>query len=178
MNECRIKRKIYTAGDAHDSYEYTLKDSREVINLTHSQAKALGDILKEGTDRGLSLYTFMKAHPEIKQSERTLCNYIEQGVFSCSDLINIDLPAKTKRKYKKAPKMKVRQDRAYLKNRTYADFEAFIRAHHNLPVVEMDTCYNDVSEGPFIQTFQFVEYGLMVGIYQTEKTAQAMYLGV
>lgn len=178
VSQCRLRKKFYEAGEAHETYRYTLKDSREGINLTTSQAKALGDILKEGTERGLSLYAIKKAHPEISQSERTLYSYVEQGVFASSGLLNIDLPVKPKRKYKNPPRMKVRQGRAYLKGRTYEDFEAFMKAHPDLPVVEMDTCYNDGSNGPFIQTFQFVSYGMMIGIYQTEKTARSMYLGV
>lgn len=67
---------------------------------------------------------------------------------------------------------------AYLKGRTYSDYEAFRKNHPKLAVVEMDTCYNDISNGPYIQTFQFVNYGLMIGIYHTEKTAMAMYLGI
>lgn len=176
--KCKLEKRIYSASEAQESYLYTLKDSRQGINLTARQARELGDILKEGTDRGLSLYAIKKAHPEITQSERTLYNYIEQGVFSASGLVNIDLPSKVSRKSYKPVKTKVRQNRAYLNGRTYTDFEIFMVAHRKLPVVEMDTCYNDVTNGPFIQTFQFVEYGIMIGIYHEEKTALAMYNGV
>lgn len=50
--------------------------------------------------------------------------------------------------------------------------------HPYSSVVEMDTVYNDESKGPFIQTFQFVDYNLMIGIYHTEKTAAAMVEGL
>lgn len=176
--QCRLTRRFYDAEKAQESYSYTLRDSREGVNLTASQAKELGDLLKDGVDRGMSLYAIKQAHPEITQSERTLYNYIEQGVFSSSGLINIDLPVKVRRKAFKAVKAKVRINKAYLNGRTYKDFQDFIEAHPGLPVVEMDTCYNDVSKGPFIQTFQFVEYNLMIGIYHETRTAQAMLDGV
>ena len=175
---CKLNKRLYIAQEAHERYRYSLKDSREGINLTTSEAKKIGDILKDGTERGLSLYAIKKAHPEITQSERTLYNYIEAGVFSPSGLINIDLPVKVKRKSNKPAKVKIRKDSAYLKGRTYKDFEVFMTAHRNLPVVEMDTCYNSHTDGPFIQTFQFVEYGLMIGIYHESKTAEEMYKGV
>lgn len=177
-NDCRLRKKLYDAASAQEGYLYTLKDSREGVNLNSTQAKVLGDILKDGVSRGLSIYAIKKAHPEISQSERTLYSYIEQGVFSASGLHNVDLPVKPKRKYKKAPRLKVRKNMAYLKGRTYSDYEAFRKNHPKLAVVEMDTCYNDISNGPYIQTFQFVNYGLMIGIYHTEKTAMAMYLGI
>lgn len=177
FKECRLDKMIYDANLAHDRYLYNLKDSREGISLTPSEAISLGTILKEGTERGLSLYAIKKANPQITQSERTLYNYVEQGVFSAAGLINMDLPVKVKRRYKKPVKTKVRQKKAYLTGRTYADFETFMRIHPNLLYVEMDTVYNSNS-GPFIQTFQFVEYNLMIGIYHEEKTAAAMYQGV
>lgn len=185
IKECRLRRRFYIASNAQNNYEYTLKDSREGINLNSTQARVLGDLLKEGISRGLSIYAIKQAHPEITQSERTLYSYIEQGVFSPSGLHNVDLPVKTRRKFKKPVRAKVRKNVAYLrknvaylKGRKYSDFEAFMKAHPRLPVVEMDTCYNDGSNGPFIQTFQFVEYNLMIGIYHSEKTAMEMYLGV
>lgn len=174
---CKLNKRFYQADKAHEKYLYSLRDAREGINLTTSEARQLGDILKDGVERGLSFYAIKKAHPEIKQSERTLYNYIEAGVFSPSGLINIDLPMKVKRKQYKPTRVKVRKDSAYLKGRTYKDYETFLAAHPNLPVVEMDTCYN-TQDGPFIQTFQFVEYNLMIGIYHETKTAQDMYNGV
>lgn len=178
LSQCKLRKKIYYADEAHERYRRTLKDTRAGINLADSEAMRIGTILKEGSDRGLSIYAIKKAHPEIRQSERTLYSYVEQGVFSKAGLINMDLPVKVRRKVFKPIKTKVRQDKAYLKGRTYDDFERYIKTHSNLPVVEMDTCYNTKSTGPYIQTFQFVEYGLMVGIFHTEKTAWSMYQGV
>lgn len=42
----------------------------------------------------------------------------------------------------------------------------------------MDTVYNDVSDGPFLQTFKFVETGFFFALYHNEKTAKAMLDGV
>lgn len=42
----------------------------------------------------------------------------------------------------------------------------------------MDTVYNDETNGPFIQTFKFVDCGVLFAIYQTEKTAASMTAGV
>ena len=42
----------------------------------------------------------------------------------------------------------------------------------------MDTAYNDETNGPFIQTFKFVNAGILFGIYHETKTAQSMKEGV
>ena len=42
----------------------------------------------------------------------------------------------------------------------------------------MDAVYNDGSNGPFLQTFKFVQAGLLFALYHEEKTASAMKDGV
>jgi IS30 family transposase len=42
----------------------------------------------------------------------------------------------------------------------------------------MDTVYNDVTNGPYIQTFKFVDAGLLFALLHDEKTAQEMKAGV
>lgn len=45
-------------------------------------------------------------------------------------------------------------------------------------IVQMDTVYNDISNGPFLQTFKFVKYDLFFCIYHEVKDAQHMYEGI
>lgn len=117
-------------------------------------------------------------HPEIAQCKKTIYNYINQDVFSINGLIDLDLRLKTSRKPTKTVKSKVRKNLAYLKGRTYKCFTEYMDLHPNSSIVEMDTVYNDGTNGPFIQTFQFVDYNLMIGIYHSEKTAAAMVDGL
>ena len=65
-----------------------------------------------------------------------------------------------------------------MKGRTYKCFTEYMDLHPNSSIVEMDTVYNDGTNGPFIQTFQFVDYNLMIGIYHFEKTSAAMVDGL
>ena len=176
---CNKTRYLYKAQKAHHAYRTDLVDAREGVNLTTSQAKALGDFLKPRIDNGQSLYSIVKNHPELNVCEKTLYNYITAGVFSQSGLYDIDLRIKTKRKLPKSKiTSKPRQNRAYLKGRTYQDFQKYMALHKGASVVEMDTLYNDVTNGPFIQTFQIVDLNLMVAIYQKKKTAETMVQGV
>ena len=69
-------------------------------------------------------------------------------------------------------KYKKRENKLYLKERTYDCFEKHMKEHPSTSVVEMDTVYNDVSNGPFIQTFMLVAYGIMIAVYHTTKNAE------
>ena len=42
----------------------------------------------------------------------------------------------------------------------------------------MDTVYNNVSEGPFLQTFKFMNYSFLFALYQENKDADTMNEGV
>lgn len=179
QRRCKRVQYLYDASWAQKAYETQRSDSRQGVNLTTSQAKEIGDIVKPLIERGQSLYAIVKAHPELGICEKTLYNYITSGVFSINGLIDLDLRMKTSRKkMKKDIRSKPRKNRAYLKGRTYSCYETYRIEHPNASVVEMDTVYNDVSNGPFIQTFQFVEYDIMIAFLHKEKTAEAMVSGV
>lgn len=176
---CKLDKKLYEAKKAHDAYRLTLTDSREGINLTVSQAKSLGMILKPGIDQGQSIHAILVNHPEIDLCEKTIYNYLSDGVFSVVGLIDLDLRLKTSRKpFKKRIKSKTREDRKQLKGRTYQDFKSYMAYHPEAALVEMDTVYNDPTHGPFIQTFQLVDFNLMVGRFHDTKTAQSMLEGI
>lgn len=65
-----------------------------------------------------------------------------------------------------------------MKGRTYNDYLQFIEEHPNVSIVQGDTVYNDISNGPFIQTFKFVNYSFLFGIYHDNKDAKAMKEGI
>lgn len=134
----------------------------------------------EPIKNGQSVYVVLQNHPEIKYCEKTIYNWIEIGAFETFGLTNISLRSKVSRKMKKKDKMKYmkREDKAYLKGRTYDCFEKYMKEHPSASIVEMDTVYNDVSNGPFIQTFMIVSYGIMIAVYHTEKTAETMVSGL
>lgn len=180
FNSCRFNKYKYSADIAQKEYESSLVDSREGVNLTTDEAKKMGEIIKPLLEKGQSPYHIVTSHPELNICEKTLYNYIENHVFSIVGINNLDLRIKSKRKISKKQKTqyKKRKDRKYLKNRTYKDFEAFISEHPNASVVEMDTVYNDVTNGPFIQTFKFLDYGFTFAIYHESKTEKDMVDGL
>ena len=178
FQHCRFDKFTYSADIANKEYMADLVKSREGINMTYSELKALADIIVPLIKKGQSPYQIITSHPELNISEKTLYNYIESGVFRQFDLLDIDLRVKTRRISKKdSVKYKKREDRKFLIGRTYNDFTSYTDNHDNVSIVEMDTVYNGQS-GPFMQTFKFLSYSFMFIIYHEEKTAKAMVEGV
>ena len=79
---------------------------------------------------------------------------------------------------KQSTQYKKRTDRRHLMGRTYKDYREYLSENPDVFVTQMDTVYNDGTDGPFIQTFKFVSAGVLFGIYHHEKTALAMKEGV
>lgn len=92
----------------------------------------------------------------------------------------MDLRRQVSRKIstKKSKGYKKRADRKYLKGRTYKDYREYISEYPDVFVTQMDTVYNDETGGPFIQTFKFVNAGVLFAVYHEVRTAQAMKDGV
>ena len=177
---CRYDKYRYKADFSHKKYREDLVDSRTGINMTYKECKAMADIIVPLIKAGHSPYHIVTNHPELNISEKTLYNYIENGIFREFGLLDIDLRIKTKRKITKktSNKYKKREDKKYLNGRTYDDFINYTAENKNLSVVEMDTVYNNGSTGPFMQTFKFLDYSFMFIVYQEEKTAKSMVEGV
>lgn len=177
---CRYYKYRYKADFSHKKYREDLVDSRTGINMSYEECKAMADIIVPLIKAGHSPYHIVTNHPELNISEKTLYNYIENGIFREFGLLDIDLRIKTKRKITKkaSNKYKKREDKKYLNGRTYDDFINYTAENKNLSVVEMDTVYNNGSTGPFMQTFKFLDYSFMFIVYQEEKTAKSMVEGV
>lgn len=177
---CRYDKYRYKADFSHKKYREDLVDSRTGINMSYEECKAMADIIVPLIKAGHSPYHIVTNHPELNISEKTLYNYIENGIFREFGLLDIDLRIKTKRKITKkaSNKYKKREDKKYLNGRTYDDFINYTAENKNLSVVEMDTVYNNGSTGPFMQTFKFLDYSFIFIVYQEEKTAKSMVEGV
>lgn len=180
-SRCRFDKYKYQPETAQADYRATLVDSREGVNLTVTEAKTMASIIGPLLKQGQSPYQIVTNHPELNICEKTLYNYIENSVFQeIAGITVMDLRRQVSRKLtkKKANMYKKRTDRKYLAGRTYKDYQEYILLNPDIFVTQMDTVYNDVSNGPFIQTFKFVRAGILFAIYQEERTAAAMKQGI
>lgn len=179
-SSCRFNKFTYKPDLAHNEYIETLVDSRQGVDLTTDDVKKMADVVQPLIAQGQSPYQIIQNHPELGITERTLYNYIENGVFLIVGISQMDLRRQVNRKQPKPKKnaLKKRQDRKHLKGRTYNDYLSYIDEHPEANVVQMDTVYNDGSNGPFIQTFKFIKYGFMFALYHDSKTAEDMVNGM
>lgn len=177
---CRFDKYIYDATRADREYRTMLVDSRTGVDLTTSEAQQMAAVIKPLLEQGLSPYQIIAIHPELGICEKTLYNYIDGQVFAIAGIKNIDLRRKVSRKLPKkvSASYKKREDRTFLKGRTYDDFRNYMEQHPNAHILEMDTVYNDVSNGPFLQTFKFIGLGLLFAFYHDTKTGQDMVNGI
>lgn len=172
IKTCKLDKYFYRANVAEQNYQYTLKDSREGVNLNTTELRNLAHILAPLIEQGQSIYQILESHPEITQCAKTIYTYIEMGLFRDWGITNLSLKRKVKRKIR-SKKLKKRSEPADYTGRKYKDYLKFIDENPNVPTTEMDTVFNN-AKGPYIQTFIFEHTGLMIGILHSEKTAASM----
>ena len=171
ISKCRLDKYFYYAKQAHESYLYTLKDSREGVNLNTKEMLEIVDIIKPLLKQGQSVYQILKNHPEIKMCSKTLYMYIESGIFQDYGINNFSLRRQVSMRKRK--KLKKRKESVNYEGRRYKDYLEFVKENPSIPTTQMDTVYNH-QDGPYIQTFIFQNTGLMIGFLHTEKTSESM----
>ena len=181
-SHCHYDKYRYSASQADGEYRDSLRITRLGVNATLSQIKELGLLIKPLLAQGQSVYAILQNHPEIKLTEKTLYHYIEDGIFQNAgvSITWLDLKRQVRRKLQKKRQVEYspRKDRSYLKGRTRNEFIEFMEMNPHASVVEMDTVYNDGSNGPFLQTFKFLKYDFLFCVYHQAKTSQTMLEGI
>ncbi len=173
ISKCKKAKYFYYANVAQKNYEYTLKDSREGVNLNTGELYELAHIICPLIKKGQSIYTILQNHKEIKQCVKTIYTYIEMGLFKDWGITDFELRRKVRRKITQRQTLKKRAESADYTGRKYEDYINFIKNNPTLPTTEMDTVYNN-QDGPYIQTFIFENTGFMIGVLKQHKNAEEM----
>ena len=173
IKKCKKAKYFYYANVSQKNYEYTLKDSRQGVNLNTTELYELAHIICTSIKQGQSIYTILENHKEITQCKKTIYTYIEMGLFKDWGITSLDLRRKVTRKIRKKNKLKKRAEPADYTGRKYEDYMEYIKSNPTFATTEMDTVYNSQS-GPYIQTFIFENTGLMIGLLKKQKTAEEM----
>ena len=180
-SSCRYDKYKYNATKADAEYHDILVNTRIGVNATVNQIRELGLLIKPLLDKGQSVYVILQEHPEIGLTEKTIYTYIEDGVFQDAgvSITCLDLKRQVRRKImSKKNQYSPRTSRLHLKGRTRSEFEEYMESSPNAKIVQMDTVYNDVSNGPFLQTFKFLSYDLLFCIYHEVKDSEHMMQGI
>ena len=183
-SKCRYQKYRYYASEANRDYVTMLSEARQGEDLTYQEARTLGDVLSAGIKAGQSYYHIKQNHPEIEQSLSTLYRYTRKDTLGLVGVKLIDLRRVMGRKQRRkmsdsvTKQYKQRRDNKHLIGRTYDHFLDYMNQHPNANVVEMDTVYNDVTNGPFMQTFLLRKCQLLISFYHESKTSQEMLDGI
>ena len=133
---CKLEKHIYSAKSAQKNYETTRSKSRQGIAITPEELKRVDAIVSPLVKLGQSIHMIcVNNADDIMLDEKTIYNYIDAGLLSVD---NVDLPRKVRYRTR-SHKKPVRVDKQCLVGRTYEDFEAYLAANPDIPVVEMDS---------------------------------------
>ena len=123
-NGCRKIKYIYKAKEADEQYRNVLSSSRQGINLTEEETNDLSNIIIPAIKKGHSPAMILMNNNDITICEKTIYNYVEQGVFE--GIGNIDLPRKVKYKKRRKHSHKSENNNSCRIGRTYEDFNNYI----------------------------------------------------
>ena len=178
---CRFTKYSYDPNYAQNQYKEMLTKSREGVNQTEETLESIAEIVVPLLLMGQSPYVIVENHPELNITEKTLYNYIDLGLFKKWNVDNFCLRRKLSRKPTKTlqNRYKKRTDRKYLNGRQYKDYLAFKEQSSDYCIeIQMDTVYNNITSGPFAQTFKIVEIGFMLVLFHKQKSADDMLKGM
>lgn len=160
-NRCHLSKFFYKAADAQKQYETTLTESRAGVNLTPEELTALNELVSPLIKNGQPLSHIFAVHAdEIPCSQRSLYNYIDQGLL---DARNLDLPRRVRFKKRKSHNRSTGQiDQQYRRQRTYKDFSKFTEGYPDFEVVELDTVKGSRESGKCLMTLLFRRSNFML----------------
>lgn len=179
-SHCKFTKYRYLAKDAQSRYFENLRDSSKGIDLTSPKVIEMANTIAPLLRNGQSPYVIVTNTADLGISEKTLYNYIEQGVFDFSGIDCTSLrrqagrnrPKKCRHAYKKM------YDSTYLNGRTYDVFQKYMADNPDAPVLQMDSVYSDETNGPFMQTFKLIDFGLLLEVYHDTNTAKNIVDGL
>ena len=164
---CRNDRYYYSGTKAQSEYSFTLKDSREGINMTKEEFGELDRLVSGMTKKGQSIaHIVANNRSSIRLSERSIYKYFEQGLFNAK---SIDLPRKVR--YKLRKKHVEKAMRINKVGRKYTDYQAYVASHPKCHIVQMDIVEGKKGIGEkVILTFVIPDYELFLAFMLDSKS--------
>ena len=167
---CKLDRHIYSAKEAQKTYEIIRSESRQGIAITPEELKRIDAIVSPLIKQGQSVHMIcVNNADDIMLDEKTIYNYIDAGLLSVD---NIDLPRKVRYRTR-SHKKPVRVDKQCHVGRTYEDFETYLAANPDIPVVEMDSVEGRKG-GKVLLTIYFRNSSLMFAFIRDNNTAKSV----
>jgi IS30 family transposase len=167
---CKLEKLLYSAKTAQKDYERTRSNSRQGIAISPEELKRIDAIVSPLVKLGQSIHMIcVNNADDIMLDEKTIYNYIDAGLLSVN---NIDLPRKVRYRTR-SRKKPVRVDKKCHVGRTYEDFETYLAANPDIPVVEMDSVEGRKG-GKVLLTIYFRNSSLMLAFIRNNNTAKSV----
>lgn len=168
---CTLEKRVYSAAHAQKEYEAVRSESHQGIQLTEEEALRVDSLISPLIMKGQSLHHICVSHAdEIMLNERSLYNYVGNGLFTAR---NIDMPRVVRMGKRKKKKDRFKVDKKCRIGRTYQDFLKFMAEHPGLPIVEMDTVEGKKG-GKVLLTLHFTIPQLMLAFIRDANTSQSV----
>lgn len=166
-----MEKRIYSVVHAQKEYEAIRSESRQGVQLTEEEALRLDSLISPLLMKGQSLHHICTNHAdEIMLNERSLYNYVDDGIFAAR---NIDMPRVVRMGRRKKKKDSFKVDKKCRIGRTYQDFLQFMTEHPGLPIVEMDSVEGRKG-GKVLLTLHFTIPQLMLAFVRDANTSQSV----
>lgn len=165
---CRLDKFYYRASIAQRKYKTILVESRTGLNISEEELNSLDELITPLITQGHSPFMILQNHPEIKQCEKTIYNYIDCGALTVK---NIDLPKKVKYKVRNI-NTSDKNDMEIFDGRIYKDFQLVIAQYPDIRVVEMDTVIGCEGSHKVLLTLHFDCCSFMMAYLLETKEAE------
>jgi IS30 family transposase len=131
----------------------------------------LNKIISPLVAKGQSPHAICVNHmDELMCNERTIYNYINNGILSVK---NIDLPRKVRYSIRKPKKDNFKVDKQCRIGRTYSAFCDYMKEHPDTPIIQMDTVEGR-KNGKVLLTIHFTIPQLMLAYIRDANTSQSV----
>ena len=150
--KCHYAKFVYNANVAQNKADINLIDSRRGIDVDSKEFKQLDKLVKDGISQKKSIYQIkVENSTTISKSLTTIYRYINSGFLTTK---RMDLPyAVTYKKRKHNKKYDYSNNKIDRSNHTYLDFLAYLHAHPNVYVWQLDFLGAIKSDSKNILTF-------------------------
>ncbi len=170
--QCTLSKRFYNANYAQEEYEDNLKESRSGVVINQDEINHLNNILVPLIkEQGQSIHNvIINNKNKIMYSENKIYKLIDLGLL---DVRNIDLPRKVRFRQRTKNVTVYKIDKHCLENRTYEDFENYMKEHPDTPIVEMDSVEGRKG-GKVLLTLHFVNCSFMLAFIRNHNDAQSV----
>lgn len=167
---CRLRKSCCLHKAAHDGYRRTLVESRQGVNATEGELRAINEVLVPALARGQSVHhATVSAPASFGICERTAYNYVNGGVLAAK---RHGLPMAVRYRKRRGTPVAHKVDRHCAEGRTWEEYRDFLAANPGAQVPQADTVEGGRGDKCVLLTVMFPSSGFMVARLMPGKCAQ------